>query len=117
MTDTTAVYDIFGGTQLSTLKCIECGEESQTRTPFLDLSLPISNDVHTVEDALRQYMRCERLGSAEGWRCPVCKQVTATTKQLLIETAPKGLILHLKRFRRDAHTTVKLDTNVAHQHT
>ena len=110
VTDTTAVYDIFGGTQLSTLKCMECGEESQTRTPFLDLSLPISNDVHAVEDGLKQYMRCEKLGLTEGWRCPVCKQVTTTTKQLLIETAPEGLILHLERFRRDAHTTVKLDT-------
>eukprot|EP00952_Eustigmatos_sp_NYUAD-ZCMA_P014692 57067-Eustigmatos_ZCMA.PRE.1 len=61
-------------------------------------------------------MRCEKLGSTEGWRCPVCKRVTTTTKQLFIETAPEGLILHLERFRRDAHTTVKLDTNVAYQH-
>jgi len=45
---------MFGGTQLSTLKCMECGEESQTSHPFLDLSLPISNDVHSVEDALRE---------------------------------------------------------------
>eukprot|EP00952_Eustigmatos_sp_NYUAD-ZCMA_P014651 56897-Eustigmatos_ZCMA.PRE.1 len=114
--ETSAIYELFGGTQLSTLKCMQCGEQSESRTPFLDLSLSISDDTHAVEDALREFMQCENLASDEGWRCPACSQVTRTTKQLVIETAPEGLILHLKRFRTDGRKAVKLDVNVAYGH-
>ncbi len=53
----------------------------------------------SVYDCLRNYTREERLGPADPWTCPTCRESREASKQLTITRAPPILVLQLKRFR------------------
>lgn len=71
-------------------------KDSATIEPFLLLQLDIDGDkVETIEDALVQLSASERLSDYN----------REASKQLLLESLPPVLILHLKRFKYDRGTT------------
>lgn len=62
----------------SYVKCVECGYESSTDANYNDLSLPIKNEFGTgvlnssVEMALENYIKPERLEGDNKYDCPQC---------------------------------------------
>jgi len=92
------ITKIFGGQLRSVLK-VSGLKDSVTLEPFQPLQLDIgAPHIHNIVDALKGLTRTENLmgdfGSPRGAK-------GQTTKQVLIESLPPVLILHLKRFQFD----------------
>ena len=56
----------------------------------------------TVLDCLRTFTEQEVLDGENCWKCPKCKKYRRASKRLSIFRLPKILVVHLKRFGRDA---------------
>jgi ubiquitin carboxyl-terminal hydrolase 10 len=92
------ITKIFGGTLRSELR-VPGLKNSVTMEPYQPLQLDIgSPQVNNIIDALKGLTRAETLHG--DFKSPRGPNVTAT-KQVLIETLPPVLILHLKRFQYD----------------
>lgn len=101
------VTKIFGGQLRSELR-VPGLKNSVTLEPYQPLQLDIgAPDVRNIVDALKGLTRSETLHG--DFNSPHGKGVTAT-KQVLIDSLPPVLILHLKRFQFDAegNGTVKI---------
>lgn len=94
---TSFVYRIFGGRIRSQVKCTQCGYESNTYDPFLDLSLEI-NHANSVQRALQRFTAGEALDGANKYKCPKQNRGVRAIKRITIEDAPNVLIVQLKRF-------------------
>ncbi|KOS22787.1 putative ubiquitin carboxyl-terminal hydrolase 3 [Escovopsis weberi] len=103
----TPITKIFGGLLRSEFR-VPGLKDSITTERYQPLQLDIgSPGVNNVVDALRALTRPERLQG--DFNSPRGKDVMAT-KQVLIESLPPVLILHLKRFQFDpeGHGTIKI---------
>lgn len=96
------ITKVFGGQLRSELR-VQGLKDSVTLEPFQPLQLDIgSPQVHNILDALKGLTRPETLHGDFG--SPRGKDAVAT-KQVLIESLPPVLILHLKRFQFDTEGT------------
>jgi len=96
--ETTFISRIFGGCLCNELKCDRCKYTSRTYNHFQDLSLEVSGGISSVNDALRAFVKPEKLTHGNEWKCDGCKQRVLATKKLSISDGPNVLVLHLKRF-------------------
>jgi len=92
------IDDIFGGMLQSVVVCGTCKHASHCFDPFSDLSVPICGRNASVADCLASFTEVETMGKSDGYRCEKCKCVVRATKQLLIYSLPKILVISLKRF-------------------
>ncbi len=122
--NTSRISSVFGGQYMSRLRCPVCGCTSTSYETFFSIALEIPRPGSTapsgassggggsgssggrgrgswpsVYDCLRNYTREERLGPADPWTCPTCRESREASKQLTITRAPPILVLQLKRFR------------------
>lgn len=98
-TTSSPVTKIFGGQLRSVLK-VPGRKDSVTLEPFQPLQLDIgAPHVRNIMDALKGLTRTETLNGYIG--SPQGAHEAPTTKQVLIESVPPVLILHLKRFQFD----------------
>lgn len=96
------ITKVFGGQLRSELR-VQGMKDSVTLEPFQPLQLDIgSPQIHNIVDALKGLTRPETLHGDFG--SPRGKEALAT-KQVLIESLPPVLILHLKRFQFDTEGT------------
>lgn len=88
---------MFFGQIRSTLKCIDCLQESPTYEGFsnLSLELPVNNKEYDLYDCLDSYFDGEYI---DGWLCPKCEKNRRAIKKLDISKLPEILVIHLKRF-------------------
>ncbi|GAP83140.1 putative ubiquitin C-terminal hydrolase [Rosellinia necatrix] len=104
------ISKIFSGQIRSVLR-VTGQKESVTFETYQPMQLDIGDThVNNIVDALKYYTRVERIQGDFGSTRPDTK----TTKQVLIESIPPVLILHLKRFKYDAvdNSTSKLWTKI-----
>ncbi|KAJ9477447.1 Ubiquitin carboxyl-terminal hydrolase 10 [Pseudozyma hubeiensis] len=94
----TFVQKIFGGKLRSRVTCHNCGHNSDTFDPFMDLSLDVRKGINSLTDAFRAFVAKDNLTGSEKYKCDKCKRKVDATKQFTIETAPPALTVHLKRF-------------------
>lgn len=94
---TSFIYRIFGGRIRSQVKCSQCGYESNTYDPFLDLSLEI-NHAHSVERALQRFTAGEVLDGPNKYKCPKQNRAVRAVKRMTVDSAPNVLVVQLKRF-------------------
>lgn len=111
------VTTTFGGTLLSEVRCLVCGQTSRKHDPFLDLSLDIPEKYykdmspddgdHTVKcdiaDCLTSFVAVEELTETEHYYCTNCKKKQRSTKRFWIRRLPNVLCLHIKRFRWNSY--------------
>ncbi|CAG9467115.1 unnamed protein product [Pedinophyceae sp. YPF-701] len=95
--DTTFVSRIFGGRLRSQVKCCDCGYESNTYDPCMDISLEIPR-AGGVARALQHFVRGETLDGDNRYICPKQKTKVRAVRSLRIDRLPLVLTLHLKRF-------------------
>eukprot|EP00887_Chlorella_sp_A99_P006830 scaffold2.g6830.t1 len=113
---TSFIYRIFGGRmrsqargkgsalgrggargQRAGVKCSECGYESNTFDPCIDLSLEI-NHANTLHKALQRFTQREVLDGANKYKCPRQGKGVRAVKRLTVDTPPNVLMVQLKRF-------------------
>lgn len=95
---TTFVQKAFGGKLRSRVTCHNCGHNSDTFDPFMDLSLDVRKGINSLTDAFRAFVTKDHLTGSEKYKCDKCKRKVDATKQFTIESAPPALTVHLKRF-------------------
>eukprot|EP00743_Colponemidia_sp_Colp-15_P011390 GILK01012699.1.p1 GENE.GILK01012699.1~~GILK01012699.1.p1 ORF type:complete len:775 (+),score=148.68 GILK01012699.1:279-2327(+) len=96
----TTIDSILGGYLRSQVKCTECGFESNTFDPFMDLSLDIDR-VSSLLESLNSFTKPEMLKGENKYRCSRCKKKVVARKQFTIFRNPKVLTIQLKRFKVD----------------
>jgi len=123
------VHDTFQGMLISEVTCCSCNYSFRKHDPFLDLSLNVPDENHsvflrktddgayyiravTLELCLRRFCSLERLRQSEQYVCSKCSQRGDTLKRIRIEKLPKVLCIHLKRFRWSTHIKEKVTTAV-----
>ncbi|KAF8321168.1 cysteine proteinase [Clavulina sp. PMI_390] len=93
-----AITSIFGGKLRSTLHTPGTGKDSVTLEPYQHLQLDIKPDyVTSIEEALKHLTEPETVQV----HAPNRSGMVDAKKQMLIETLPPILIVHLKRFEYD----------------
>ncbi|OBA22572.1 cysteine proteinase [Metschnikowia bicuspidata var. bicuspidata NRRL YB-4993] len=127
------LYDIFGGLLDQEVVCQECRTSSVTKQEFYDLSLGLnkkrtrSNDgidtpaddhklaanKYTIEKSIRDFfstetIRVDRGDPASGYFCEKCQKRTVATKRSAIERSPHTLMVHLKRFKFNGNSSLKV---------
>ncbi|KAJ2981928.1 hypothetical protein NUW58_g6561 [Xylaria curta] len=110
-TASSPISKIFSG-QLRSVLRVPGLKESVTLETYQPLQLDIGDaHVNNIVDALKHLTRSEKLTGDFGSPRPDTKP---TTKQVLIESVPPVLILHLKRFKYDPvdNSTAKLWTKI-----
>lgn len=99
------LVDLLQGQLRSSLTCTVCGHCLRRFEPFMYLSVPVTWQMETLEDALLKFSEEEQLDVDEQWFCEKCKEKVDAIKRLDIWKLPEVLILHLKRFEFDAATS------------
>lgn len=102
--------NVFKGTFSSTVTC-ECGNQSNTKYPFISVSVEMNNETLPVQTLLERFSSVETLDTPID--CDRCKTKTKSNKQ--IDISPnKILVVHLKRFagNRKNTTPVILDPKI-----
>ncbi|XP_023537824.1 ubiquitin carboxyl-terminal hydrolase 16-like [Cucurbita pepo subsp. pepo] len=97
--ETTLIGFTFGGYLLSKIKCTRCENKSERIERILDLTVEISGDIETIEEALQQYTSIEILDGDNRYQCGRCKSYVKANKRLSILEAPNILTIALKRFQ------------------
>jgi ubiquitin carboxyl-terminal hydrolase 36/42 len=99
--ETTPFNQIFGGYMRQDVTCMRCKYVSTTFQHFMDILVDI-RQVSTIEEALAQFFRQEKLGNsgdeASMYKCERCKVKVPAKRRCLIEKAPAVLCIQLKRF-------------------
>jgi ubiquitin carboxyl-terminal hydrolase 47 len=89
-----ALSTLFEGKSESYVQCLECGSESKREDTFLDLTLPIKNEMGTgvlnssVEMALENYIRPEMLQGDNQYYCEQCKKKCDAQKGIKLTQGP-----------------------------
>lgn len=77
--------------------CSSCECSSSSYESFVDLQLELRR-APSVEAALTQFTRSERLVGDNRYHCPRCKELVEASKRLQLHSTPHVLVLQLKRF-------------------
>ena len=97
--ETTAIYHVFGGYTLGTVKCMSCGHVSKNFQSTLDIPLEVSGKIGSVEEALEEnYCTEETLQGSNKYRCSKCKALVRAKKGSKIHVSPNVLMIPLKRY-------------------
>jgi len=86
ISETSLICRIFGGYLQNHLKCPQCPYSSRTYNHFQDLSLEISGQINSVEEALSEYSRPEKLGTGNEWACEGCKKRVLVSFMIIMIT-------------------------------
>ena len=99
---TRCLHTCFGGQAVGQSHFKECNHLSETRDTFTTVELPVK-DMHTLLKAFESYVRSEVMDGADAIHCDKCYQKRVGTRRSCfdLDTLPKLLIIHLKRFVTD----------------
>lgn len=89
--------NVFKGDLQSTVQCEVCNHTSITTTPFISLSLHMSNEVKSIKELIDDFC-CKESLSAD-IQCDRCNKKQASSRQINISNEPDVLVIHLKRFQ------------------
>lgn len=108
------VHRLFSGVLQSDVTCPECRSKNETYDPFLDISLDLvhqGGQLGSVEECLRVFTKTESI-STDTYQCANCSlSLNDVNKRMAIRSAPKVLVVHLKRFEHGS-TRTKIDRHV-----
>ncbi|EGC39715.1 hypothetical protein DICPUDRAFT_26301 [Dictyostelium purpureum] len=91
------------------IKYVDFIDHDDPTSPFtiqdksIQLKSEFRNDI-TLYDCLSIFTKNEELKKNDTWYCPDCKAHIEATKKLELWSAPKILVIHLKRFQYTSYT-------------
>jgi ubiquitin C-terminal hydrolase len=88
----------FAGKFASILTCDVCSHTSNTSYPFVSISLelPLESKRLKLSELLTTFESVEKLSDTID--CSFCKTKQTMSKQIIVDTGPSILVIHLKRF-------------------
>lgn len=99
---------MFGGKLRSQIRCERCDYRSDTFDETLTLNLPLPQSKEcTFQEALESFFSVDRLTKENKYMCPECKSLQNATKSLAVRSAPRILIVTIKRFDIRGHKITK----------
>lgn len=111
------IQELFEGEMQSTLECCECSYQSETREPFVQLPVPVTDPGQfkavELQDLLAAFMAEERLDGDNKWGCDACSKQVRAIRRYGISRFPLVLVLHLKRIQFN-HQTGKVKKVSSH---
>jgi ubiquitin C-terminal hydrolase len=110
------INELYEGTYIDYVKCLNCNNESCREDKFLDISLAVRNDFDkvynkSVEMALENFSKHEELTGENKYFCDNCSGKHDAIKGLKFKHLPKILVLQLKRFDLDISTLQRVKLN------
>eukprot|EP00049_Salpingoeca_infusionum_P003985 m.73420 g.73420 ORF g.73420 m.73420 type:complete len:644 (-) comp12367_c3_seq1:206-2137(-) len=111
--DDSCVHELFQGWAITRRKCHTCKYTCVSHQPYLDLSLPlleVSNS--SLKECLAKFAEPEVLSGADAPQCTKCNKAATSTRTIALNTLPKVLVLHLKRFDFSGTVGRKLHTRI-----
>jgi ubiquitin C-terminal hydrolase len=94
----TWIEGLFGGELSNVTECARCGNRSESREDFFDLSLTIRENT-SITACLKQFTAVEVLCGDEKYVCDNCDGTRQEAfKSMHVKVAPDICILHIKRF-------------------
>lgn len=87
---------LFTGETKRKTVCMNCLHDSEIRETFDILSLSISKENKTIEDAIESNFGAELIDS--GYQCSSCRKKAPATSKLFFTKLPRYLIIQMKRF-------------------
>ena len=94
----TWIHDIFEGKLANQTRCLWCENTTNREECFLDLSVDIEQNT-SITACLNNFSSNELLHGNDKFQCDRCGGLHEAQKCMLIQSAPKVLALHLKRFK------------------
>ena len=88
--------NLFTGGYVSTIKCMNCMDESDSWENFTELSLPLNGS--SIEEMIANLQNHEILDKDNLWKCDKCGTKTLAAKSLRISACPDILLVQIKRF-------------------
>lgn len=110
--DQSVIVDTFQGQLRSRISCLRCGFRRTKFEAFLYLSLPVVDSggmpLASLGACLREFGREEHLCGSEQWYCQSCSTHCDAVKKIDLWKVPPTLLVHLKRFRYEAASPMRL---------
>ena len=104
------MQNLFQGFIAHELICKGCPHYSETKEPFLAVSLDVKNK-NSVLDSLKFYVEGDMLEGDNAYYCEKCEKKVNTLKRACIKRMPNTLFLVLKRFEFDFDRMCKVKVN------
>ena len=98
MIDSANIKNIFGTQLQSEIICQSCKASSKVHENALDVSLALSNNVHSLESAFEGFTKTEILSHSNKYNCEKCKKLVVANKKMTVSSCPAVLTIQLKRF-------------------
>ena len=89
---------MFEGQLVSITKCQTCERQSTREERFMNLSVDVDKNV-SLSYCLKKFSTKELLNLGDKFYCESCNTKQVATRQLMIKSRPKLLLIHLKRFK------------------
>ena len=105
---TTLVKQIFEGVLQSEVTCKTCSYTSASFSPFLSLSLEVTEFTDSIRDALQSFAATERLDKENKYMCSSCKTPQPAEKRLLIRKLPPVLVVSSRNYDETNNLQVQL---------
>lgn len=97
------VMELFGGKLQSTFTCLNCEAHNIRSEQFNNLSLDIEKNT-SLNYCIQRFSCKELLNKSNKLHCEKCLTKQVATKEIQIQSCPKILLTHLKRFKFDEQT-------------
>lgn len=97
------------GVFLSSIKCDECDNYSNTFEPFTSIQLEIPSDKQeiTLYDCFDDFISSEQLHGENKYNCQKCDELTRSHKQITFWRLPNILVIQLMRFNTTGRSSRK----------
>lgn len=103
--------NIFDGTLLNEVKCINCQNIDENFTTYNTLTLPISKvNEPSILDCFNEAFKDETI---DDWKCDKCNSDKGCVKSSKIWNMPTNLVIHFSRFKYLGTQIVKDNDNIS----
>jgi len=100
------INELYEGTTVNYVKCLECGYESSRPENFLNINLTVKNEFDKIyndslQKALQIYLKPEKLEGSNQYFCEDCNKKVDATKGTRFVKVPKLMSMIINRFSFD----------------